>query len=111
MLENNVKRLEQMYQQIVSQHTAMTVDLQLKDQNISRKAKRIMDYEKQITTLKDDFKNLKSQCDALKDIIKLRVPGAEEILAQPVFTQVSPTYASQNNVVIPLKGGGGNIAQ
>ncbi len=108
-MEKNVFQLNQMYHQIASQRATMSIDLQMKDKNLQRKMKKVDELEKQVTNLKEDTKNVRAQCDELKEIVRKKLPDAELILAQPIFTQVTPTYASQSNVVKALRGGGGTF--
>ncbi len=96
-----------MYHQIASQRATMSIDLQMKDKNLQRKSHKVEELEKQIANLKEDTKNIRVQCDELKDVVRKRLSDAEQILAQPIFTQVTPTYAFQSNVLKALRGGGG----
>lgn len=105
MLERNVASLTQLYHQLIKQCGELKVDLQLKTKQLARKSKATEDQEKQINSLKECMKNLKIQCDELKEVIKSKVPGAEEILSAPGFAQVNPTFAIQQNVVKTIKGG------
>ena len=93
---------------MVNQGASLKLDLQLKDKQMARKTAKVEENEKQINILKDTVKVLSIRCDDLKDIIRQRVPGCEEILAQPSLTQAIPTFTTQANVVKPLRGGGGS---
>jgi len=96
-----------MYSQLVSQHTNTTVDSQMKDQKISRNNTKIIELEKQISSIKEYSNNIKTENDALKEIIKKKLPEAEEILSQSIFNQNSPVYVTQTNILKSIKGGGG----
>eukprot|EP01022_Parablepharisma_sp_SALTPOND_P014511 TRINITY_DN197_c0_g1_i3.p1 TRINITY_DN197_c0_g1~~TRINITY_DN197_c0_g1_i3.p1 ORF type:complete len:948 (+),score=117.39 TRINITY_DN197_c0_g1_i3:5507-8350(+) len=108
VLEKNVTQLTQMYHQIANQRAALLIDSQVKDKSIHRKDRKIEEQDKQIANLKGTSNLTRTQFEELKEIIRRRLPDAEEILSQPVFTQAVPTYASPWNVMKPLRGGGGN---
>ena len=107
VLEKNVAQLTQMYHQIANQRATLSIDIQVKDKSLQRKAQKIEELEKQVGNLKDDSKFTRAQCDELKEIIRKRLSDAEQILIQPIFTQAAPTYAQQANLVRSLRGGGG----
>ena len=79
----------------------------MKNNQLVRKTQKVEDYEKQIGKLKEDFKLLKMQSEELKNVIWDSVPNAEEIMAQPMFSQAKPFYLCQANVVKSIRGGGG----
>lgn len=110
VLEKNVTQLTQMYHQIANQRATLSIDVQMKDKSLKRKAQKIEELDKQIGNLKEDSKNLRAQADLLKEIVKKRLEDGEQILSQPVFTQATFTYTLQTNVVKPLRGGGGKDA-
>jgi hypothetical protein len=91
--------------ELVTQRTGLVIDLQMRDRNIKRKTQRIEELEKQIINLKEDFKQMRFQCEELKEIIKFKVPDADVLLLQPMFAPANPTYTHQVRVVKPLRGG------
>ena len=94
---------------MVNQGASLKLDLQLGSKQLARKTLKVEESEKQIAILKDAVKNLNIQCEELKEIIRKRIPDSQELLAQPILMQANPTFASQANVVKPMRGGGGTI--
>jgi len=109
VLEKNVNHLNFMYHQIATQRASLTVDLQMKDKDLTRKINKIEELERQITNFKEDANIARLQADKLKDVVRNRLPDAETILKEEIFTQAAPTYFQQTKVVKPLRGGGASL--
>ena len=96
-----------MYHQVANEKTGLSLDIQMKEKNLQRKTQRTEELQRQICSLKEDSKLIRSQCEELKEVIRNRLPDAENILLQPILSQTLPTYSQQVKVVKPLRGGGG----
>jgi len=105
ILEKTMEQLSKQYYDRLNKITYLKFDREMKGKELRRKTRKLDEKEKQIARLREDLRHNKAVTDQLKRVIWENMSNAEEILSQPMFTNVRSFYMYPMNVVKVLHGG------
>jgi kinesin family protein 5 len=105
ILEKTMEQLSKQYYDHLNKITYLKFDREMKEKELRRKTRKLDEKDKQIAKLREDLRHNKAVTDQLKRVIWENMPNAEEILSQPMFTNVRAFCMHPTNVVKVLQGG------